>query len=141
MPKVHCNITECEYCKKVGITDFICGCDEIEFVDGECITYGPHIDMSSEYQETFWKRLASRKDGHECKRSAIQGKRYEMIGLVWFTDNDDRWGTDKIWFTEQKSGLACIGGKITEENAVKIRKLVDSVCPVADLPVATEEDL
>jgi hypothetical protein len=141
MPKVHCDITSCEYCKKDGVTDFICGCDEIELIDEQCITFGAHVDMSPEYRDSFWKRLRSREDQHECKQESVRGKRYEMIGLVWFTDNDDRWGTDELWFTEQRSGLRCQGKDITEERADTIRERINSVCPVTDLPEAALEDL
>ena len=141
MPKVHCDITTCEYCKKNGVTDFICKCDEIELIDEQCITFGAHVDMSPEYRETFWKRLSSREDKHQCREECTRGKRYEMIGLVWFTDNDDRWGTDEIWFTERRSGLRCQGKYIKKELADTIKAKISSICPVLDLPEATLEDI
>ena len=141
MTKVHCNITQCEYCRKVGVTDFVCGCDEIELIDDNCITFGTHADMSPEYRTSFWKRMSSREDKHECKRLCENGKRYVMIGLVWFTDQDDRWGTDDIWFTEKKSGLRCKGMDIREENAEKIWEKINSVLPVSELPEAEMSDL
>lgn len=141
MPKVHCDLTTCEYCKKDGVTDFICGCDEIELVDEQCVTFGAHTDMSREYRETFWKRIKSTKDGHICKKESTQGKRYVMFGLVLFTENDDRWGIDEIWFTEQRSGLRCLGKDLTEENAAMIKSKVDSITPVIDLPEATWNDI
>ena len=141
MTKVHCNITQCEYCRKVGVTDFVCGCDEIELIDDNCITFGAHVDMSPEYRTSFWKRMSSREDKHECKRLCENGKRYVMIGLVWFTDQDDRWGTDDIWFTEKKSGLRCKGMDIREENAEKIWEKINSVLPVSELPEAEMSDL
>lgn len=141
MTKVHCNITRCEYCRKEGVTDFVCGRDEIELIDDDCITFGAHVDMSPEYQISFWKRMRSGHDGHECKHMCENGKRYDMIGLVWFTDQDDRWGTDEIWFTEEQSGLRCKGIDIREENAKKIREMSASVLPVSELPEAKKGDL
>lgn len=139
MPKVHCDITTCNYCRKNGVTDFICGCDEIEMIDEQCNTFVAYVDMSPKYRETFWKRLASKKDKHECKKKSEKGKRYEMHGYVWFTENDDRWGTDEIWFTEQRSGMCCKGKDI--ERVIQVKEKWESVVPVADLPEAIEEDL
>ena len=142
MTKVWCSWGSCEYCKRYGVNGYgICGSDQIELKDDNCITYGAHTDMSPEYREVFWKRLKSRKDKHECKQRSKKGKRYEMIGLVWFTENDDRWGTDDIWFTEQKSGLRCQGRDINEKRKETILELVNSVCPVEELPEATLDDI
>lgn len=140
MTKVHCDITTCEYCTKAGVTDFVCGCDEIELIDEQCLTFGSHVDMSPEYREPFLKRLSSREDKHECKAER-KGKRYDLLGFVWFTDMDDRWGTDEIWFTEQKSGLRCKGIDIKEERIEKIKEIVEAATPVKDLPEATLSDL
>lgn len=141
MARVHCDITQCEYCRKAGVTDFVCVRDEIELIDNNCITFGAHVDMSPEYRISFWKRMSSRQDKHECKQLCENGKRYVMVGLVWFTDQDDRYGTDEIWFTEEKSGLRCKGMDIREENAEKIRKTIASVSPVSELPEAKMDDL
>lgn len=140
MTKVHCTDTTCEFWKKHGVgEDGLCGCDEIELDADVCYTYGAHTDISPEYRETFWKRMSSRVDKHECRRDAM-GKRYEMIGLVWFTDQDDRWGTDEIWFTEKYSGLRC-QGKDIRDKAEQIREKVKYVSPVESLPEATINDL
>lgn len=141
MTRVYCNITRCEYCRKEGATVFVCGRDEIELMDDNCITFSAHVDMSPEYLISFWKRMSSRQDKHECKKLCENGKRYDMIGLVWFTDQDDRWGTDEILFTEEKSGLGCKGRHIREKNAEKIREKIASVSPVSELPEAEKDDL
>ena len=141
MTKVLCDETSCEHCKFEGGTYFVCGCDQIELESGEvCKTYINHTDISPEYRETFWKRMSSREDKHECKKEA-RGKRFEICGLIWFTDSDDRFGTDDIWFTEQRSGLRCQGIDITEEHASLMKKKIESICPVVDLPEATLDDL
>ena len=142
MTKVHCDLTNCEYWKKNGVTpgEGLCGCNEIEFHDEMCITFGAHTDMSPEYREPFWKRISSREDKHLCKKQA-QGKRYEMIGLVWFTDMDDRWGTDEVWFTEQKTGLRVQGKDINDAHVEVIKNTVETVTPVDELPEATFDDL
>lgn len=142
MTKVHCDITTCEYWKKNGVNpgEGLCGCDEIELRDEQCITFGAHTDMSPEYREAFWKRMRSRADGHECKKETT-GKRYDMAGFVWFTEQDDRWGTNEIWFTEQKSGLRVQGKDISEEKAEKIKGKINRILPVELLPDATFDDL
>lgn len=140
MTKVHCDLTMCEYCKKDGVTDFICGCDEIELVDEQCITFGAHVDMCPEYRETFLKRLSSKADKHECWRECNNGKRYEIDGLVFFTDQDDRWGIDDIWFTEKTTGLK-ISGKYLYQHIEDIKERITQVTPVETLPEAKEEDL
>ena len=144
MTKVHCRQKTCEYWRKNGAGDScdgLCSCDEIELDDDiMCFTYGAHTDMSPEYRETFWKRISSREDKHECRQDAM-GKRYEMIGLVWFTDQDDRWGTDEIWFTEQRSGLRCRGRDINDGNAELIWEKIKAIPPVDSLPEAKINDL
>ena len=142
MTKVHCRETTCEYWQKDSSRedDGLCGLDEIEITtDIMCCSYRDHTDMSPEYRETFWKRICSRKDKHECRNEG-RGKRYEMIGLIWFTDQDDRWGTDEIWFTEQRTGLRC-KGKDIGGNAELIRERVGTTSPVESLPEATLADL
>lgn len=141
MTKVYCDMSTCEYCKKAGADDFVCGRDEIEIFDECCYSYNPHVDMSPEYSETFWKRLNSRDDKHECKLEVTRGKRYELISLVWFTDQDDRWGTDEIWFTEQRSGLRCQGKDINLKNAGLIKDKVNSIPSVDTLPEALPKDI
>ena len=137
MPKVYCGWFSCEYCKKEGEEDFICGCDEIRYSD-DCMTYISHVEVSSEYCKTFWKKIQSRKDKHECKLKCDKGKRYEMLGLVWFTDQDDRWGIDDVWFTEQKTGLWCKGRDITKEILDKVKDKLEVMIPVVNLPEAEE---
>lgn len=142
MTKVHCQETMCEYWRKDSSRedDGLCSLNEIELdADNMCYSYRAHTDLSPEYRETFWKRMKSWADEHECKNEG-RGKRYEMIGLTWFTDQDDRWGTDEIWFTEQRSGLRC-QGKDINENAELIREKVESVSPVENLPEAAINDL
>ena len=98
MTRVHCDIAQCEYCRKAGVDSFVCGRDEIELIDGYCIKFVAHVAMSPEYRISFWKRMISREDKHECKQLCENGKRYDMIGLVWFTDQDDRWGVSRSEF-------------------------------------------
>lgn len=140
MTEVHCAETDCEYWKKQGEDgDGLCGCEKIELnADIMCNMFRAHTDLSPEYRETFWKRLRSLKDKHECKQDA-RGKRYEIAGLVWFTDQDDRWGTDGIWFTEQQSGLRCLGKDIREHEKL-IREKIAEVSPVGSLPEANIDD-
>lgn len=141
MTKVRCMLKDCEYWKKTGDgTEGLCGCEEIE-MDGDCtcFTCVLHTEVSPEYRETFWKRMKSLDDGHEC-RVDVLGKRYEMIGLTWFTEQDDRWGTDEIWFTEQRSGLKCKGKDIAG-HAELIHEKVRAVSPVESLPEESIADL
>lgn len=142
MTKVHCQATRCEYWRKDRDGEYcgLCSLEEIELDwDNMCDSYRNHVDLSPEYLEPFWRRMSSRVDKHECRDEGY-GKRYEMIGLVWFTQEDDRWGTDEIWFTEQRSGFRCKGKDISG-NAEIIREKVRSVSPVESLPEATLDDL
>lgn len=61
-----------------------------------------------------------------------------MFGLVWFADQDDRFGIDNVWFTEQKTGLRCKGADISKEMLDKIRDKIEPMVPVVDLPEAEE---
>lgn len=140
MTKVYCDLDTCEYWKKDDANGGICDMDEINLIDGERGSYVAHTWLAPEYQETFWKRLTSKADQHECRTTA-RGKRYEMIGLVWFTDQDDRWGIEDISFTEKRSGLRCLGKDINDEHAEVIRKKVRAVSPVEALPEAEPNDL
>ncbi len=141
MTKVYCDISSCEFWKTGDSRGGICDRDEIKLADEQCLSFVEHTYASPEYGESFWKRLRSREDKHECKQKAERGKRYEMIGLVWFTDQDDRWGIEDISFTEEKSGLRCFGRDINDRLAEAIRKKVRSVSPVEELPMAEFNDL
>lgn len=140
MPKIHCDLSCCEYAKRYGVGTFICGCDIVELVDGNCMSFGTHVAMSKEYKTPFWKRMRSVKDGHVCKHKSNAGKQYDIIGLTWFTDQDDRWGTDEIWFTEKKTGIRCIGKDI-ERKADVIKEIVSQTSDVKSLPEAKPFDL
>lgn len=138
MTKVRCYTSDCEFWTPGDVRSGFCGRDEIE-LDDTCGDYVNHTDISPEHRKTFWKRVRSRKDKHECKLSC-EGKRFEICGLVWFTDQDDRWGIDELSFTEERSGLRCKGRDINEANIEKIKKILSTVSPVEDLPEATQED-
>ena len=138
--EVYCDTTTCEYYKNQRCTK-----DIIELVDDSCLTFGAHTEMSKEYQETFWKALTSRKDGHKCRQEA-RGKRYEFGGIVFFTDQDDRWGLAGLSFTEQVTGYrvpadVLTGRKAKPEFLDRVREIIGKVPPVMSLPEADLEDV
>lgn len=145
MTKVYCPRTDCAYCRPIegNSIDGLCGRDEI-MLDGDlsCFSYDAYTEKAPEYQEVFWKRIMSRSvAGRQCRKKAT-GKRYEKLGLTWFTDEDDRRGTAGLMFTEEVSGLGCKAEFINEGNLDRIRKSIKKAgLPVIELPEATPEDL
>ena len=138
MTKVHCDYSSCEFYKKDGIFG-LCQCEEIELEDCDCNSYRDHTEISPEYRETFWKRIKGRKSGKILKQEG-RGKCCEMIGMVWYTEQDDRWGIDEIFFTGARSGLKIKGCDIKEELKPKIRERVLTDPPVQDLEEADLDD-
>ena len=133
MTKVVCGYSGCEYCARG-----ICQKEEIE-IDDTCLDWVSHVEISKEYNDIFYKHIRDNKTGEEYKKEA-RGKRYEMLGLVWYTDEDDREGIEEISFTEEVSGMRTKGRNITEENLPKIKKMLAEVKPVKDLPETREEE-
>lgn len=133
MTKVVCGYSGCEYCARG-----ICQKEEIE-IDDTCLDWVSHVEISKEYNDIFYKHIRDNKTGEEYKKEA-RGKRYEMLGLVWYTDEDDREGIEEISFTEEVSGMRTNGRNITEENLPKIMKMLAEVKPVKDLPETREEE-
>lgn len=127
MTKVICDLSSCEYWK-----DNICQMEEIELID-TCNTYVCHTDICKDYCHTFWKRVRNNEDG-QIYRVEARGKRYELMGFVWYTDEDDRYGTNAISFTEEISGLRAQGGQITEENIEQIKEKMKTEPPLMSLP-------
>ena len=89
--------------------------------------------------------LTSRKDGHKCRQEA-RGKRYEFGGIVFFTDQDDRWGLAGLSFTEQVTGYrvpadVLTGRKAKPEFLDRVREIIGKVPPVMSLPEADLEDV
>lgn len=133
MTKVVCGYSGCEYCARG-----ICQKEEIE-IAGTCLDWVSHVEISKEYNNIFYKHIGDNKTGEEYKKEA-RGKRYEMIGLVWYTDEDDREGIEEISFTEEVSGMRTKGRNITEENLPKIMKVLAETKPVKDLQETREEE-
>ena len=75
----------------------------------------------------------------EIVRVERQGKRYELLGMTFYTDYDDRWGTDEVEFTEQISGMKCLGKDICEKNRERIMETIRKVGPVESLPERKDE--
>ena len=127
MTKVICDFSACEYWK-----DNVCQLEEIELADS-CESYVLHTDVCKDHCHTFWKRVRNNEDG-KAYRVESRGKRYKLLGLVWYTDTDDRHGTDTISFTEEISGLRAQGAQIREENIDKIREMIKIEPPLMSLP-------
>ena len=140
MTKVYCDLTTCKYIEKAGENDFVCSLNEIELSSEECCEYASYVILSPEYRETFWKRIKSRADGHICRQECNHGKRYERDGNVYFTQQDDRWGIDDIWFTEEKTGLR-LKGKDLGQRIGEINGKILTVKPVMSFPEAQKEDV
>lgn len=138
---VYCEMETCEYIRMQENGIMICQRPSIELdQDGTCETYDQHSLISPEYQKVFLKRIVSRADRRECKLPA-RGKRYEFHGLVWFTDQDDRYGIDELKFTEQRSGLLARGRDIRNPEVIdRIRARIQEIEPVEALPEATQDD-
>lgn len=130
MTLIKCTTSQCEYCVKG-----ICSRDEVTFDAGDCEEYLFHPDVCPDYRNTFWKRIKSRKDNIEKRLESNQGKRYEVNGLVFFTEDDDRNGIDEIWFTEERTGRRLLGKYLKPEFTERIRSM-DTDSPLMELPVA-----
>ena len=132
MAIVFCDYSACEYWNNQQ-----CQAERIEISDS-CLTFTAHTDVDKEYRHEFWKRYLNNENG-KTYRVASRGKRYEMLGFVFYTDEDDRWGIKTVSFTEEKSGLRALGGQITEENIEKIREGIETATPLMDLPEGRDE--
>ena len=78
MTKVICDFSACEYWK-----DNVCQLEEIELADS-CESYVLHTDVCKDHCHTFWKRVRNNEDG-KAYRVESRGKRYKLLGLVWYT--------------------------------------------------------
>ena len=126
MTTVYCDYTNCEHCSKG-----ICQREIIYACDG-CEQWVDHVEVSEEYKNVYWLHCQD-KNKKEYRKKAL-GKRYEILGLVWYTKEDDRDGIKDIIFTEEKSGVACQGKFITKERLETIKETIEKVKPVMDLP-------
>ena len=126
MTTVYCAYTNCEHC-----SNGICQKDEIYACDG-CESWVNHVEVSEEYKNVYWTHCHD-ENKKEYRKKAL-GKRYEILGLVWYTKEDDREGIKDIIFTEEKSGIACQGKFITEERLETIKETIEKTKPVMELP-------
>ena len=138
MTRIKCWIRECEY---NSLTEDLCLKDAIEIDENGCEDMILHTEAAKEYRTPYYKQLRSRKDRHRCRKQGY-GKRIERFGLVFYTEDDDRYGEEEIRVTEESSGYYC--GKLAdlnEERIAMIREKLKTILPVADLPDATDDDL
>jgi hypothetical protein len=94
------------------------------------------VEVSEEYKNVYWLHCQD-ENKKEYRKKAL-GKRYEILGLVWYTKEDDRDGIKDIIFTEEKSGVACQGKFITEERLETIKETIEKTKPVMELPEIQE---
>ena len=126
MTTVYCDYTNCEHCSK-GICQ-----KEIIYAGDVCDSWVDHVEVSEEYKNVYWLHCQD-ENKKEYRKKAL-GKRYEILGLVWYTKEDDRDGIEDIIFTEEKSGVACQGKFITKERLKTIKETIEKVKPVMELP-------
>ena len=131
--KVKCENEWCAYCSN----NLVCTLEEIELdQDGDCTTYQSYTDVAKEYQNRFYKHIKSKKDGHGCKKECY-GKRIERFGLVFFTKDDDRYKPDEVGCTEEVTGYYCGSlSELTEKRCDEIKKRINGITPVKDVPDA-----
>lgn len=141
MTTVNCNMEDCVYFNK----DFICQRGDItltfgEYLDFECEDYRD-ITEGEDYQEKYYKRCQNPKTKREERREA-KGKRIEIHGLIFYTQEDIR-DKDNYGLTEEVTGLYI--SRISLENEKKlaiVRERLTEITPVKDLSdyIELEED-
>lgn len=107
-----------------------CERDRIEISCGECQNYENCRDQTR-YKNKFWKACV---DQSKVKyRIPCYGKRVEFGGMVFYTEDDDRW-PDDMRLTEGRTGYAC--GKFGDigERIEKIKEDAKEIPDVVSLP-------
>ncbi|CDX01266.1 Hypothetical protein DPCES_1379 [Desulfitobacterium hafniense] len=134
MTTVNCYQPEC-----VNNKNDICTLDSIHIAFDEfCLGNGfylcadyKNVFHAPEYQERYFIRVKDTKTRRE-EKARRNGKRLELFGMVFYTENDTRYDKD-WWLTEEKTGLG-VSKKYVLENPDKVRKVIEEVTPVSELP-------
>ena len=138
MTRINCDMEDCVHIDK----DRVCQKDHIflilnDHLSAECEDY-KDITLGEDYQEKYFLRCKIEKTGRVEKREA-KGKKIEMHGLTFYTQEDIRFRND-YRMTEEKTGLVLSREDLEDNNKLAIiRKKVEETTPVKDLPGLNEK--
>ncbi len=135
MTTVNCYQPECTNNK-----NDVCTLDAIHIAFDEfCLGNGfylcadyKNVFLAPEYQEPYFMRISNPKT-KRIEKMRKNGKRLELFGMVFYTESDTRYTEKDWWLTEEKTGLG-VGKKYLMKHANKVRKAIEEVTPVSELP-------
>ena len=114
-----------------------CQRDELTLYDGECGEY-QDITEGPDYNEEYFIACEHRpKDGGEPirYRKMRRGKAYTHDGMIFYTQDDIRFGISGATFTEGYTGYLCKGDDLLNEDSMKRILETRKICPpVMSLP-------
>ena len=135
MTNVFCNEIFC-----INNIGNICQCENID-INLDVKYCGSHEDYSesSDYQEEFW--IAYKDTPYsEAVREKRKGKKNELFGLTFYTENDDRCHEECL-LTEARTGIACGSLKDIEIHIATIKAKMLSYPAVLDLEIRESNEL
>jgi hypothetical protein len=98
----------------------------------ECDSY-TDITEGKDYEEKYYKRLRNSRTGIEEKQES-KGKKIEMYGLIFYTEEDTRFEKD-YYMTEEKTGYLLPSEALkNKDNLEVVYKTIEELIPVKDLP-------
>ena len=94
-----------------------------------------------DYQTEYWIACLDKETDTKCRRK-LKGKRVEIEGFVFFTEDNIEEGYYECEFTEEKTGVAVPGmlaftptGQLLDEVKEKIIERIANEKPVMELPI------
>lgn len=135
MIEVYCDNYDCAHC---DINRDCCTLSILQIdACGDCASYEEYIDESPRFE--FWKCMKDKKT-KEIFRKKGSGRKIEIGGLTFYTENSERRSENQTFVTEEKTGASC--GSVTEarDNIEKIKYLVSKMRNVLDFPIREERE-
>lgn len=135
MSKINCYSIECAHNE-----NNICSEDEVTFdfdsyYDeglGHCCMSYTNITETEEYQTPYFKHIENPETG-KLEKKAAKGKRIELFGRVFFTEEDTRF-SDKYMLTEEVTGYL-IPFDCLKKHYQVIEERIKGIIPVKELPL------
>ncbi|MCM1055623.1 MAG: hypothetical protein NC394_08895 [Bacteroides sp.] len=142
MPYVNCENTECVYCSQnreclynsnIWVGDVYCaGCSE----------YSSYRN-TEDYQTEFWKTYPIRGQEGKYERKKAIGKRIEINGREFFTEDNPNYDEKNMRVTDGETGAFCGYISSVKENWEKLIKQIGEIkknnfSNVLELPIKEE---
>ena len=100
---------------------------------------------SKEYQETYWITVAIKKNDSNLGRVKMRGKRIEINGVIFYTQDDTRLDENRIYLTDRETGVRAYTIEWIKENWDKFLKAKENYIKthsfnLMDLPICDYYD-